>query len=384
MSLRCHFFSALVLLSGFASLSAQDLGRFSNLDAIAAQKLVKQVQADIADSRVLEKRSPQDAIQLLQGTQIKIQSASGLGADSRNVLMRQVTQRLAQLNELARAERVEKDLKALNTPKGPAFVPQGQTTPPKTSTDAIKNFTSAQREQLAKLEQTRILTALKANEVFAAAEKAAIPIVGDRELSPAWKQITEMRKEKIDPKELTVLKALNSTLSIDFNNAKFRDVIDFLQERTALNIFLHEGSLKENMIEYDDPVTLKVTKATVRSILRKVLGDKGLTYVIEEGSLQVMTVQKARDKMTVRVYGVDDLVNANIDPRINQFNPFLAQQMKAQNGLFLANMMMTTIDPTYWQPAGGNGTIVFEPLTNSLVVRASAEMHHMIGGIRGR
>jgi len=59
--------------------------------------------------------------------------------------------------------------------------------------------------------------------------------------------------------------------------------------------------------------------------------------------------------------------------------PNYSQQM----GQTIAQMVQTSVDPTYWAPTGP-GTVTFDPITGSLVVRASAEVHYMIGSSLNR
>jgi hypothetical protein len=115
---------------------------------------------------------------------------------------------------------------------------------------------------------------------------------------------------------------------------------------------------------------------TVRTALKKILGDKGLTYIIKEGNIQVMTPKKASEYTVVRTYTISDLVTP--DPRLNFFNPYMAQFQKIQAGNQIVALIQNTIEPSYWQP-NGPGTIIFEPTTGALIVRASAELHYQLG-----
>ena len=47
---------------------------------------------------------------------------------------------------------------------------------------------------------------------------------------------------------------------------------------------------------------------TLRSVLKKVLGDFGLTYVVREQTIHITTAQKAKDMLIVRTYYLGDVV----------------------------------------------------------------------------
>src|SRR5262249_44202621 len=81
----------------------------------------------------------------------------------------------------------------------------------------------------------------------------------------------------LSPKEIALVKALNSVMSVDFNETPLKKVLEVLQDRTGQAIIVDPGSLKESNTDYNDPVTFKVNKAAFRTILRKVLADNGLT-----------------------------------------------------------------------------------------------------------
>ena len=129
-----------------------------------------------------------------------------------------------------------------------------------------------------------------------------------------WAALTKLRAKSVGPQmtpeEIKLLKTLNSAMSVNFDGEKFRSAIDYLQDRTGLTIVIDDASMKDAMIEYDDPVNFKVNKVAVRKILKKVLGDKSLTYIIKEGAIQVMTPKKASELLTVRTYPVDGLISS--------------------------------------------------------------------------
>ena len=194
-----------------------------------------------------------------------------------------------------------------------------------------------------------------------------------------WAQLTESRKNfvgnKLTAKETTLLKALNSTLSVDFKESQFKDVLGYLMEKTGLAIIVDEGSLNDANVEYSDPVNFKINKVTVRTILKKVLADRGLSYIIKEGTIQVVTPQKARDSMVVRSYPIDDLVGIG-----NQrYGPFVNRAIMLNNVQSLILNLQSAIDPALWNVNGGPGAITFNESSRALIIRAPAEMHYMLG-----
>jgi len=123
--------------------------------------------------------------------------------------------------------------------------------------------------------------------------------------------------------------------------------------------------MEEVGVTYDSPVSVNVKGVTARFVLRKILGDLGLTFVIKDEVIEVMTPKKAQDMMVVRTYYVGDLVA----------NRWQAAQ--------IIDLIQSTIDPESWKANGGAGTIAYHPLTRSLVIKQSAEFHGVLsGGLR--
>ena len=140
-------------------------------------------------------------------------------------------------------------------------------------------------------------------------QRSATQIDGAVEFPKNWDRIAERGKPKLTEKEVAMLKALNSVLSVDFDKTRLSKVFDFLQDKAGLTILVDESSLKDANVDlYEDTVSFKVNKVTVRTILRKVLADRGLSYVLKDGMVQVLTQEKARQTMVVRAYPVSDLV----------------------------------------------------------------------------
>jgi hypothetical protein len=146
----------------------------------------------------------------------------------------------------------------------------------------------------------------------------------------------------------------------------------------GLQIFVDEASLKEAMIEYDTPVGFKHKKVTVRTILKKVFADLGLTYVIKDGAIQVITPEKVKDYLVARAYPVADLV-APFDMRMP---PYAQKVQMFQAAQQLMQMIVNMIEPASWVGIGdrGYGTIFYDPATMSIIVRHTAEMHYQLGG----
>jgi hypothetical protein len=146
---------------------------------------------------------------------------------------------------------------------------------------------------------------------------------------------------------------------------------------TNQTILLDQPALDEAKLAYDTPITVNVKEVTMRTLLRKILGDFGLTYIIKDQAIQVTSTVKARETMVTRSYNVSDLV----DPGNGViWGPGINAVQIAQNVNAIIDLIQTSVEPESWKKNGGNGTIVFHGPSMSLVIKNTAEVHSMIGG----
>ncbi len=227
---------------------------------------------------------------------------------------------------------------------------------------------------------------------------------GDVEFPRDWKERTKNRSTavKLTDKEKALLKALASDISVNFKNASFSDVQDYLETRLGLTIVVDPDALKEAEISSDTPLTLSLKNVTARTVLRKLFADLGLTYVLKDQLIYVVSAQKARSLMVVRSYYVADLLAGmgTVSTALPQLNaqpnnpiqplsplplqaanpsPLQAAMQTVQNANALVELIKTSVDTPSWLENGGTGTITFHAPSLSLIIKQSAEVHALLG-----
>jgi len=377
---------AAVFLACGLILAAPGIGRGDEFDRargeqeVAAQKVFEEMKTTLAEARRLERTRPAEAVRLLKNSLASIEDDSVLTEPQRTALLRQLRGALRDAEETVRVQQ-DRDqaarLAADKRKREQRGTDQARPADPATSGSAAKDLYDAAKSRVA--ESSKIKAAKEAG--FGAAlrsnEEAAIPTDKAMVFATSYAYRAALRgKQQLTDKEKSLLKTLNSVMSVDYAKKAFRDVIDDLNERTGQAIILSDESLKEAMVEYDDPVTFKAKKVTVRTILKKVLADRGLTYILKDGTIQVVTPQKARETLVARSYPVGDLASS-LDMR---FPPLLRRLQMLQNVAQLVDLIQNSIEPSSWQANGGPGTISFYEPTMSLVIRQTAEMHYQLGG----
>jgi type II secretory pathway component GspD/PulD (secretin) len=218
-------------------------------------------------------------------------------------------------------------------------------------------------------------------------DKAAIPPKGDIEFdADHWRDITKRRnKSTMTKKEKELLKALDSTINLGFKDAPFEEVMKSISTSLGQNILLDKSALQSAMIETNTPVSVNLRGVAVRSALRSILQDHGLTYIIKDESIRVVTLDQARSTLVTRVYYLGDLirgVGAIGGAAALQFGP-VVDMMQTQNNANRIIEMIKAIDPLSWRDNGGSGSVTFNLPSMSIIVRQTAEFHSLFGGSIG-
>jgi hypothetical protein len=199
------------------------------------------------------------------------------------------------------------------------------------------------------------------------ADRVGIAPKGDVEFPRDWKARTKDRKSAsavpMTAREKAVLQALDRPISVNFQNSPLSAVIEYLQTLTGQPIVLKPDALEATGTAYNTPVTLRLQDVSLRFVLRKILGDHGLAYIVKDEVIQVVTGQQARETLVTRVHYIGDLLR-----RQDEFGATLEAAM-------LIDLIETTIEPSSWKRFGGPGTIIYNHPTRSLVIKQCAEFH---------
>lgn len=216
-------------------------------------------------------------------------------------------------------------------------------------------------------------------------DRSALPPLGDIEYPKDWKEKSERRKmyaaPKLTPKERAILQALQTPITVNFKEEKFQEVLEYLSTLLGQPILVAKTDLNDASISYETAVTLNVKGVTARTVLRKILGEFGMTYVIKDEVIQIVPLSKAREMMVVRTYYIGDLLGNRGgpgDPLTNIYGPGIGGLAAMQNLASIVEMIQTSVDPASWQSNNGPGALYFHLPSMSLVVKQSAEVHAMI------
>ena len=391
---------------------------------IADQKAEAEVKKALDDAEKLSRAFPDKAVQYLKAAQLSLDTSGGISTETRKSLTASLQTKLAavtgkpipnngvKLDPLgpvvkakqdANREKYEAEVKAVR--QGIEDVKKLQDANQITAANRLvaqlqakypndvavmmlaqkDNFANsvAMARDLNEQAQQRV------NKALFQASEAALPAIRDVEFPAGWKEKMKNRAGvndvKLTDKEKKILDALEKEINLP--GAKDKPLEYLLQEiSTAMDIplLIDKASLQALDIDLTKTGSLDARGISARTALRQLLAGQGLTYVIRSETVQIMTVEKARETLVARAYYLGDVVQG-IGPfgGAATWGTFLDFQQTQANVQTVIDMIQDSVDPQSWKKRGGPGTITFHFPSMSIIVRASSEVHAALGSKLG-
>lgn len=382
---------------------------------VAAQKLEKDVADAIAESRRVAASNPARALETLKRALAQLEGDTLLTDERRAALTKQlkarirlygndserlppnqpgVSRRADEEAQAAEDRAIQRTLQIVAQLKR-----QGKTVeaariahdlarrfPRNPAANAARAATTT-NDNLASSNDLRNEANYRFNGAMVSVDRSKLPPIGDIEFPKDWN--TRIKKRKglneplLTPKEQAIVKALGTVIPVvNYDNARFEDVIQDVSTKMGQPIVIDRNALNDAQINSDTPISLKIRGVTSRTLLRKILGDYGLAYVVKGEVIQVLSAEKAKELMVTRTYYLGDLLAGGTFAQAGiLFNQGLDQIQAMQNVVNIIGLIQSSVDPSSWQANGGQGTITFAGGQMGLIIRQSAEVHGMLGGM---
>ena len=206
-------------------------------------------------------------------------------------------------------------------------------------------------------------------------QRAAQPAKRDMELAADWKErqaIRDRLKPRLGPDEERILAALEKPAGPAVTNQPFEETLQSLSTLSNQPLYIDEPSLEAVGADKRRPVTVPAG-VSIRTALRAVLQSQGLTFVIRDKAIVVLSLEKARESLVTRAYYLGDAVASPFGGAVGMGPVADAQQSTA-----LAQMIIDAIkkgvDPMVWSDKNGPASITYSPTSLSIIVRAPAEV----------
>jgi hypothetical protein len=190
--------------------------------------------------------------------------------------------------------------------------------------------------------------------------------------------------------EERIEKVLSRPLDLSIKDQPLKDVVASIQEMVKVPVLIEVKKLEEAAINMDTPVSFDVKGISLKSALRLMLGQLGLTYVIEDEVVQITTPEDAGSRLHIRVYDCRELLNmpgtkngapkaaGNVEAVPNVVasangGPIPAPQRKPVLSDNLVQVVTSSVDPDSWDDVGGPGNAI--EYKGMLVVLQTSECH---------
>jgi type II secretory pathway component GspD/PulD (secretin) len=153
-----------------------------------------------------------------------------------------------------------------------------------------------------------------------------------------------------------IYQKLHGKTSVNFKKLPLADALKSVSETTGIPIILDLIDLENAGIRTDTPVTLQVSNVPVQTILKLLLGEWEMGYVVEDAVVIVTTVEIGSFKLTTGIFPVSDLVTED-----------------RKSWKSLARLVEQETDGLWERIDGSGGTVSMVQAPQSLVVRQSPE-----------
>ena len=164
----------------------------------------------------------------------------------------------------------------------------------------------------------------------------------------------------VAPEEIDVQSRLADVVpNIEFREMPFARAIGLAASLSGLPITIDPEAMALLQVSLRDPITLRLSNATVEEVLQAIVAKRGMAFVAEEGRILVTGPAEQREKLRGVRYTVSDLAG-NDNAATNQ----------------LAVLIQKFVAPESWREAGGQGTI--EADKTALVVEQTGAVHDQI------
>lgn len=421
MTIRTLAVSALLAATWPAPLMAQaPVSEQAKLaQALAEQKVAGEIDAVIAEAERTAKVSTATAVQKLEAAKLNLDLATGIGSTKREELIKKLDAKLSAYrpkdsgsrpsvdpkmaevklsvrqkyeNDLTEAREVAEGLKKYADLKDSGRPEEARRTlavlavkyPRNPFVDAagMQSYTAEQVRADANF-QKRFADAMLKNHRDVIA--SATPAVGDIQFMNAaeWRKISEYRKKQdkiqLTEKEEQILKSLETAVSLNLQDRPFEEALQDLSNKMNQELFIDKQSLKDAGLDLTRPISFK-GNVSARTALRAILQSNQLTFLVKGEMIQVVTLERAERELSTRSYYLGDLVMGT-GPFGNaiQFGPAASYQQAVQNAENIVKAIKDSIDPRAWKDNGGACSVTFHMASLSVVVKASTEVHALMG-----
>ncbi len=143
------------------------------------------------------------------------------------------------------------------------------------------------------------------------------------------------------PQHLRLRQKLGETVTVNFDDMPLDSAISELGNKLDIDIRLDLQALRDIRVRERQPVTLKLTDRSLKTVLQALVIDYELTWILRDGVLWITSLDQAEAILKTAVYDVRDLCRDEVESRA------------------LEDAVTTQTSADSWDDVGGPGSIEF-------------------------
>lgn len=180
-------------------------------------------------------------------------------------------------------------------------------------------------------------------------------------------------------------------LTVDFDQIRLSDALDFLRDASGLNIVVMPSAVAKDA---DTLVRLKAKELPLKSILQLLLANRGLALTWRDGTLAVVPGDELQEAVTLKIYDVRSRLLKLQDhpgPRMELVSPtssqaspnvgvslFETEAKPIMDGDFMVDLIRSNTCGRSWD---SNGKASITLVNGQLVVNQTASGHREIAAL---
>ncbi|MEL6107800.1 MAG: hypothetical protein AAFU85_17380 [Planctomycetota bacterium] len=174
---------------------------------------------------------------------------------------------------------------------------------------------------------------------------------------PLLRVQTKKAPQKVVPSgEDRIVAALNRQTTVSFIETPLSDAARTISEMHNIPIIIDNRALEEIGLDAETPVTIDLKGVSLRSLLRLMLRDNDLTYMVKDEVLQITTREAAEDNLILKMYTLSGKLHNHGDQ--------------------IVTAISRTVTPDTWDQLGGASTII--SIEHVLIVSTTSDVHSKV------
>lgn len=211
---------------------------------------------------------------------------------------------------------------------------------------------------------------------LAEVDRSARPAKRDVEYAADFKERMALRDKlagfPLDPEVEAILKALETPVPATLTGGPFREVVQGISNLIGKKLIVDDRAFADEGRDAGKAIEVP-TGVSARTALRVATRSQGMTFIIKENYIHVVTLEEARRSCVKRSYYIGDVLGGPLSGGATN-GPAYDASLSGQVAQLIVENIRRSIDPSVWDGQGGVATVSYHAPSMNLIVSAPAEV----------